>query len=76
MGRNTTLCPRKKSYAMHRMIIALGRAIDTQSIPRKDRAARWAAAWGLMAGIESKGVRLRHSSLPTNVRNERRKAHR
>ena len=74
MARIASLCPQKKSYAMNRMIIALGRAIATQSIPLKDRASRWAAAWGLLAGIETQGVRLRRSSLPPNVPYERRKS--
>jgi hypothetical protein len=53
----------KKAYAMHRMVEAIGRAIDSDSTVEKDRAARWAAAWGAMGGIRSPGVRLRRDVL-------------
>lgn len=41
----------KKFYAMRRMREAIDRAIDANTIPKKERAARWAAAWGRAAGI-------------------------
>jgi hypothetical protein len=58
----------KKSYAMQRMVEAIGRAIVADSTIEKDRAARWAAAWGTLGGIRSPGVRLR-----SNVLMERRR---
>jgi hypothetical protein len=48
----------KKNYAMLRMGRALERAITTNLITEKDHGARWAAAWGLVAGIPNKAVRL------------------
>lgn len=48
---------------MMRMAGAIGRAIDADTTVEKDRAARWAAAWGLIGGIRSPGVRLRRSVL-------------
>jgi hypothetical protein len=53
----------RKSYAMLRMIAAIGRAIASDQPAEKDRAARWAAAWGALSGIRSPGVRLRRSAL-------------
>lgn len=53
----------RKAYAMMRMAQAIGRAIDAPSTAEKDRAARWAAAWGLIGGIMTPGVRLRRSLL-------------
>lgn len=47
----------KKNYAMLRMGRALERAITTNLIAEKDRGARWAAAWGLAAGIPNTVVR-------------------
>ncbi len=51
----------KKSYALTRMAQAISRAIDAPGDADKQRAARWAAAWGVVAGIRSKGIRLRRS---------------
>ena len=53
----------KKRYAMMRMAEAIGRAIKSTSSADKDKAARWAAAWGVMSGIRSPGVRLRRDVL-------------
>ena len=53
----------RKAYAMMRMAGAIGRAIDAPTSAQKDRAARWAAAWGLIGGIMTPGVRLRRSLL-------------
>ena len=53
----------RKNYAMLRMISAISRAIDSDVPAEKDRAARWAAAWGALSGIRSPGVRLRRSVL-------------
>ena len=53
----------KKSYALCRMVQAIGRAITAESAAAKNKAARWAAAWGLMGGIYSPGVRLRRDVL-------------
>lgn len=53
----------RKNYAMLRMIAAISRAIDSDVPAEKDRAARWAAAWGALSGIRSPGVRLRRSVL-------------
>lgn len=58
----------RKSYAMLRMANALRRAIDAASDIDKERAARWAAAWGALAGIRAPaanvpGLRLRRDVL-------------
>lgn len=53
----------RKAYAMMRMAEAIGRAIDATGTADKDKAARWAAAWGLAGGIMTPGVRLRRSVL-------------
>jgi hypothetical protein len=53
----------RKSYAMHRMAKAIERAIEGQTSGEKERAARWAAAWGLLCGIKTSGVRLRDSEV-------------
>jgi hypothetical protein len=57
-NKGFTMNSNKKSYAMLRMGRALERAITTNLITDKDRGARWAAAWGLVAGISNKAVRL------------------
>jgi hypothetical protein len=49
----------RKSYAMRRMTLAIERAITRPSRMEKERAARWAAAWGLLCGIRTEGVNLR-----------------
>ena len=49
----------RKSYAMRRMTLALERAIKCPTRKEKECAARWAAAWGLLCGIRTKGVRLK-----------------
>ena len=49
----------RKTYAMLRMVAAISRAIDSGSAVEKNRAARWASAWGAASGIRSPGVRLR-----------------
>jgi hypothetical protein len=53
----------RKSYAMRRMGTAIGRAIAADSADSQASAIRWAAAWGLICGIRSKGVRLRAAEL-------------
>lgn len=53
----------RKAYAMRRMAEAIGRAIRSESPQEKERAKRWAAAWGVVSGIRSSGVRLRRSVL-------------
>lgn len=50
----------KKLYAMERMSAALNRAAAARPFgPDTDRALRWAAAWGMSAGIRSRYTRLR-----------------
>lgn len=49
-----------KSYAMERMARALERAIEAKTISEKERAARWAAAWGLLCDIRTTRVRLKN----------------
>lgn len=61
----------KKTYAMLRMVAAIGRAIQTDSTVEKDKAARWAAAWGALGGIRSPGVRLRRNVLIDRRRSSR-----
>lgn len=53
---------------MLRMIGAISRAISSTSPADKDRAARWAAAWGVISGIRSPGVRLRRNVLSDEKR--------
>jgi hypothetical protein len=53
----------RKNYAMLRMVGAINRAIVSPAPAEKDRAARWAAAWGLVSGIYSRGIRLRRDVL-------------
>jgi hypothetical protein len=53
----------RKSYAMFRMVAAIGRAIHSTTSAEKDKAARWAAAWGVISGIRTRGIRLRRSVL-------------
>ena len=71
MNTRSTLSARK-SYAMQRMVVALGRAIASTSVLERDRASRWSAAWGMLAGIRGKGVRLRRTGLQEEVPRERR----
>lgn len=53
----------RKSYGMLRMSRAIGRAIACEASVDKDRAIRWASAWGLIGGIRSDQVRLRRPEL-------------
>ena len=48
---------------MLRMVEAIGRAIDSPTDAEKEKAARWAAAWGVISGIRSPGIRLRRTVL-------------
>jgi hypothetical protein len=57
----------RKSYAMQRMAVAIQRAIEDPTDKEKERAARWAAAWGLLCGIRTEGVRLRGSDVQQNI---------
>lgn len=50
----------KKLYAMQRMSAALNRASAARPFgPETDRALRWAAAWGMSAGIRTPYTRVR-----------------
>lgn len=49
----------KKSYALQRMALSIDRAIAAPSRKAKERAARWAAAWGMLGGIKTRKVRLK-----------------
>ncbi|WP_281909074.1 hypothetical protein [Massilia varians] len=50
----------KKLYAMQRMSAALNRAAAARPFgPETDRALRWAAAWGMAAGIRTPHTRVR-----------------
>jgi hypothetical protein len=50
----------KKLYAMRRMSIALKRAAAARPFgAATDQALRWAAAWGMFAGIRTPQTRLR-----------------
>jgi hypothetical protein len=53
----------RKSYAMHRMGRAIERAVEARTTKEKERAARWVGAWGLLCGIKTSTVRLRHSDV-------------
>lgn len=63
----------RKSYAMLRMVEAIGRAIKSSAPADKDRAARWAAAWGVISGIRSPGIRLRRDVLCDERRRQPRR---
>lgn len=56
-----------KSYAMDRMARALERAIEASTITEKERAARWAAAWGLLCDIRTTRVRLKNTVMVRRV---------
>ncbi|HEX8785581.1 MAG TPA: hypothetical protein VF793_05305 [Telluria sp.] len=50
----------RKLYAMRRMSIALQRAAHARPFgAATDQALRWAAAWGVLAGIRTRQTRLR-----------------
>jgi hypothetical protein len=53
----------RKSYSRQRMVKAIERAMTADSGAEQDKAQRWAAAWGLLGGIRSPGVRLRRTVL-------------
>lgn len=53
----------RKSYAMRRMARAIERAMQAGSSKESERAIRWVAAWGLLCGIKTPGVRLRDSDV-------------
>lgn len=53
----------RKSYAMKRMASAIDRAIRASTSAEKERSARWAAAWGLLCGINTNSSRLRSSEV-------------
>lgn len=53
----------RKSYGMLRMSRAISRAMDGRTDADKNRAIRWASAWGLIGGIRSDSVRLRHPEM-------------
>lgn len=53
----------RKLYAMQRMAEAIGRAIRSESPQEQERARRWAAAWGVVSGIRTSGIRLRRDVL-------------
>jgi hypothetical protein len=57
----------RKSYAMERMASAIDRAIGCRTGKEKERAARWAAAWGLLCGIRTEGVKLRRNDIRPEV---------
>jgi len=60
---NPSLKLERKRYAMWRMAEAIRRAIRSTKPADKIQAARWAAAWGVVSGIRSPGVRLRRTVL-------------
>ena len=53
----------RKSYALRRMARAIERAMQAASSKDCERAIRWVAAWGLLCGIKTPGVRLRDSDV-------------
>ena len=48
-----------KTYALKRMGLALIRSVAARTPDEKEVAARWAAAWGYLCGIDSDMVRLK-----------------
>lgn len=63
----------RKSYAMKRMALAIERAIQIDNFADQKRAARWAAAWGLLCGINSNAVRLRSSEVQEPLQDNQRR---
>lgn len=60
LGPMAKIVSSKKLYAMQRMSAALKRASAARPFgPDTDRALRWAAAWGMCAGIRTPNTRLR-----------------
>ena len=57
----------RKSYAMQRMSAAIDRAMRSSVPAEKRLAMRWAAAWGLVAGIRSSSARLRDTRMLRNA---------
>lgn len=53
---------------MRRMTLAIERAIKLPTSKEKERAARWAAAWGLLCGIQTRGVKLKACDIQTMER--------
>lgn len=51
----------RKLYAMRRMGLAIDRAVAERSTNSKGRAAKWAAAWGILCDIRSASVSLNPS---------------
>jgi hypothetical protein len=64
----------RKAYGTQRMLAAIERAIEADTDAEKERAARWATAWGALSGIRTPGLRLRRSALIDPVKPERRAA--
>ena len=64
----------QKSYAMHRMALAIERAIQGATSKEKERAARWAAAWGLLCGIKTPAVRLRRRDVGDELEERTRRS--
>jgi hypothetical protein len=52
----------RKAYVTQRMLTAIERAIKANTHAQKEGAARWAAAWGALAGIRTPGLRLRRDA--------------
>lgn len=57
----------RKAYALLRMVAAIDRAIEAGTDAEKEKAARWASAWGAVGGVRTPakvpGIRLRRSEL-------------
>ncbi len=64
----------RKSYAMQRMAQAIERAIRANSAIEKERAARWAAVWGVLCGIMTSSVTLRRSDIDMHDKPPRRRS--
>lgn len=54
-----SILSKRKIYAMRRMGLAIDRAVEERTPAAKERAAKWAAAWGLLVGLHSRKVRLK-----------------
>lgn len=64
----------RKSYAMQRMAESIERAIQAGTSAEKERAARWAAAWGLLCGIMTATVNVRRSDVNIHGQSKARRA--
>ena len=64
----------RKSYARQRMAESIERVIRATTSVEKERAARWAAAWGVLCGIMTSTVNVRRSDVNIDDLSKARRA--